>query len=77
MDYLTEYEDDDGKTQVKDHGRDLAAARAYARKMSRKGELVYIVGCTETERIGQEVYAQGRRDSVDGERFPAMSAIQQ
>ena len=68
--YLTfeaEYQDENDKTHVEDCA-DLASARSYARRVSRKtGALVYVVATNASgERVGAECYAYGRRDHTEG-----------
>lgn len=68
MFYLTEYEDDTGVIKTRDFEADLSRARGYARRLSAKDHalLVYVVACTDADRVGAECYAYGRRDHADG-----------
>lgn len=65
--YNTERLTEGNKIVSHEFGADLAKARAHARRTSRNlDDLVYIVASIDDERVGQEVYYQGRRDSVEG-----------
>lgn len=74
--YATEYEpvssEHTDKPIFTEHATKDAAVRA-ARKISGKeapfGPIVYVLAMRGAERVGQLVYANGRRDSADGEGF--------
>lgn len=45
--------------------RDLAHARADARKLSKRYELCYVIARDGNEDVGQIVYYNGRTDHID------------
>lgn len=67
MYYLTEYQDDDDKCHTRSFD-DLSRARRHARYLTSRDHhmLVYVVACTQEDRVGAEAYVYGRRDSVEG-----------
>lgn len=68
MNYVVEYEREDGRIDLEDYGTDYAKACRVARNLSEPfGMMVYVVALDHTDaRVGHVLYVRGVRSDVEG-----------